>query len=151
MAALTKARKTKPVFFTLRAYKMKADAVIYPGGIVCIDATGYAIAGETATGLVTKGIAAANADNVWDNTGGADGAKSVVVMASQGPQGRIAYWLGNASAGDAVTQAEVGRIVYVKDDQTVMKTSSGASPAGKCLEVSETDGVLVEFVLEPLS
>ena len=146
MTALTKARKTEPVPFTLRAYKMKATTKIYPGGMVGIDASGWAVPADEDDTLVIKGIAAETPKNVYDNSTGANGDVSVVVQGSKGAWGRVGYWLANAAGGDAVTQAEVGRVVFVKDDQTVQKTSTGTCIAGKCLEVNSTKGVLVEFI-----
>lgn len=147
MAALTKARKTEPVIYTVRRLKMKADAVIYPGAIVCLDA-GYAIPGVTDTDLVTKGIAAPHPElkAVYDNTGGASGAIDVVVLGPDaGAGGKQAFWVDNASAGNAVTQAEVGTSCYVFDDHTVTKTSTGRSIAGEVLAVDATKGVLVQI------
>src|SRR5689334_21133867 len=81
--AQSKARKTKPVHFTTRACKMKDDSVIYPGGMVGIDATGYAVPASADDARVIKGIAAENAKNIWDNTNGGDGGMSVVVQGSK--------------------------------------------------------------------
>lgn len=147
MAALTKARKTEPVIYTVRRYKMAADAVIYPGAIVCLDA-GYAIPGATDTDLITKGIAASHPElkAVYDNTGGANGAMEVVVLGPDaGAGGKQAFWLDNATAGNAVAQTEVGTDCYVLDDHTVTKTATGRSIAGEVLAVDATKGVLVQF------
>jgi hypothetical protein len=51
------------------------------------------------------------------------------------------------SAGDAVTQAELGKTCYIVDDETVSKSNAGGntqSAAGKVVGV-EADGVWVEI------
>lgn len=52
-------------------------------------------------------------------------------------------WLAN-SASTPVTQAYVGQVVYVQDNQTATITASANAVAGICWEVSSLNGVLVE-------
>jgi len=108
---------------------------IYAGALVAANATGFATPGATATTLTYLG----RAEQFVDNTGGADAAKSVVVR-----RGKAFKW--KNSAGDAVTQAEMGKTCYIVDDETVSKTNAGGntqSAAGKVVGV-DSDGVWVE-------
>ena len=108
---------------------------IWAGSLVCINATGLAVPGATATTLKSAGIAEHRADN----TGGAAGA--IRVRVRKGP-----HRLANSAAADAITLAEVGSDCYVVDDQTVAKTSGSntRSVAGKVFDV-DADGVWVDF------
>jgi predicted RecA/RadA family phage recombinase len=60
---------------------------------------------------------------------------------------RGVFRFANSAAGDAIGRTEIGKTVYVVDDQTVAKTdNSGARPAaGKCFDV-DANGVWVEFL-----
>lgn len=117
------------------ALPVKANTKIYAGALVVIDA-GYAAPGRTATGLIAAGVAQATVDN----TGGAAGAKTIEVR--RGP-----HKFKNSSAGDAIAQADVGKTVYIVDDETVAKTDGTGtrSAAGRVLAI-ESDGVFVEIV-----
>lgn len=88
-----------------------AGAKIHHGALVVMDA-GFAKPAATAVGLVTLGIA----EESVDNTGGAAGAKRVLVK-------RGCFLFANL-AGDAITEADIGKDAYVVDDQTVAKTSA---------------------------
>lgn len=54
-----------------------------------------------------------------------------------------AEWLENATAADAVTATDVGKVCFCLDDQTVTITPLGRQVAGVTLKVSSTEGVLV--------
>lgn len=110
-----------------------ANAKIYGGALVATNATGFAVPGSVATTLISQG----RAESLVDNTGGADGAKTVLVRRQK------AFKFLNHGA-DLVVQADFGKTCYIVDDQTVAKTTGGAtrSAAGKVLGV-EADGVWV--------
>ena len=116
---------------------VKASAVIYPGALVALDGA-VARPAATATGLRVLGRAETRADN----STGADGAIVVAVRAGT-------YRYENATAGDAITTAHIGRTAYAVDDQTVALTAAPAngsptrSPAGVVRDVDAT-GVWVE-------
>jgi hypothetical protein len=133
MAALTSARATRKYSWDTVPYqinvKMKGSTTIYQGGLVVLDG-GYAKPGVTATALVAFGRAEETRTNA-----GADGADSILVTFG-------AFKWANSGGGDAVTDAHVGALCYVVDDQTVMITSAGKSAAGRVLAV-ESDGVFV--------
>jgi hypothetical protein len=111
-----------------RHLKVKAATKIYQGGLVVIDA-GYAKPGATATGLITAGVAM----ETVDNTSGGNGDLSCKVWAG-------VFQFNNAGGGDAITQAEVGTVCYVTDDNNLMKTATGKSKAGEVIQV-DSDGV----------
>ncbi|SPW34062.1 Uncharacterised protein [Edwardsiella tarda] len=110
----------------------EAGAKIDAGHLVCVNGAGYAIAGA-------KGQQSAGrfCDEAVDNTGGAQGARSVMVRRG------LAVFLENNS-GSAVTQAEVGKSCYLHDSVTVSKTDGGNAPVvGRVLTVSADSGVQV--------
>jgi hypothetical protein len=111
-----------------------ASAVIYAGALV-VNNAGYAAPGSVATTLVALG----RAEESVDNTGGANGAKSVTVR-------RGVFKFKNSSAGDAIGLTELGKDVYIVDDETVAKTNgtNTRSVAGKVRGV-DSDGVWVEI------
>lgn len=131
---LTADRNTPMKDGELISVPVAANAVIHAGGLTVADATGYAAPGSVATTLTYLG----RAEESVDNTGGANGAKTVLVRRKK------AFKFANSGA-DAVTQAELGKTCYVVDDQTVAKTNgtNTRSAAGTVLGV-EADGVWVE-------
>lgn len=136
MAALTAARNTRRMVSEVDqvwAFKMAA-VKIYQGSLVVIRA-GYARPGATATGDIAVG----RATKTVDNSAGAAGDLWIEVDSG------IFKWANDT--GDALAQADVGAEVYVTDDQTVSKTATGKSVAGKLYQV-DSDGVWVKTVLE---
>ena len=133
MAALTSARATRKYSWDTVPYqitvKMKGSTTIYQGGLVVLDG-GYAKPGATAAGLVAFGRAEETKTN-----SGSDGDVSILVSFG-------AFKWANSAAGDAVTDANVGALCYVVDDQTVMITATGKSAAGRVLSV-DSEGVFV--------
>lgn len=115
------------------AVPVAANAKIDQGELVVIDA-GYAKPGATAENLIALG----RAEESKDNTGGANGAVYIVVR-----RGVFAY--DNASAGNAVTAAELGKTIYINDASTVTKTATGRSAAGVCRGFTDDGQVWVEI------
>lgn len=111
-----------------------ASAVVHAGALVVANATGYAAPGSTALNLTYLG----RADEACDNTGGANGDKTVMVR-----RGKAFKW-GN-SGGDPVTQASLGKVCYIVDDETVSATNGGGTQSAAGVVVGiESDGVWVE-------
>jgi hypothetical protein len=142
MASLTASRSVSrkgaemtatPPVITLQ---MKANAIVFKGGLVATDSTGYVISGANigATGLKIWGIATKDVNN----TGGSNGALSVDVV-------RGIYPFANLG-GDPVVQADVGSTVYADDDQTVRHSSntSTRSNAGLFIGFDENGLPLVQ-------
>jgi predicted RecA/RadA family phage recombinase len=110
-----------------KSYPMLTNVKIYAGTLVCVDTAGYAKAAADGAGLKVVGVA----DVTVDNTGGASGDKSIKVR-------RGVFKLPAAS----ITQAMVGKLMYVVDDQTVddAKGTNGVK-AGRLVEfLSTTEG-----------
>lgn len=113
---------------------VKAATIIPAGALVVVDATGYAVPASSATGLRAAGRAARRVDN----SGGANGTKRIRVD-------RGAFPANNATAGDAVTQADLLADVYFLDDNTYTRTSTGRSIAGKLVGFDESGRPVVEI------
>lgn len=131
MAALKKDRGTPARAGDLLRVKVKGSTKIHAGSLVFSDG-GHAIPAKKATGLVALG----RAEEAVDNGSGSDGDLTVLVR-------RGVFRWANATGAGAAGDAETGKDVYALDDQTVTKTSTGASKAGKCLGV-DSEGVWVE-------
>lgn len=134
MTATAKDRNTPMKDGELVAVPVAANAVIPAGVIVVANATGFAANGTTATGLTYLG----RSDEAVDNTGGADGAKNILVRRGK------AFLFDNLGA-DPVTQASLGKLCYIADNQTVAGTSASntRSAAGTVIGV-DADGVWVQ-------
>lgn len=130
---LTADRNTQMQDGGLIPVPMAAGVKIYGGSLVAANATGYATPGAAAANLTYLG----RAEEMVDNAAGADGAKSVLVRRGK------AFRFANSGA-DPVTQASVGKLCYIVDDQTVALTNGNGtrSPAGVVLAVG-ADGVVV--------
>jgi len=128
MAALTTDRVTRKKYTTNeQSYAVKTNVKIYSGGLVGIDSAGFAVAGANAAALKIVGVA----KNTVDNTGGADGALRVNVE-----EGLFLF------GATAITQAMVGQMMYVVDDQTFDDAlGTNGNKAGRLIEfVSTTSG-----------
>ncbi len=118
---------------------VKAGAVILQGCAV-VALAGIAIDGRAATTraelstMLVVGLAAHSVTG-----GAADGDERVEID----PQ--IAR-LVNSAAGDAITAADIGKLCFLADNQTVAKTIGGGARAiaGKVIDV-DADGVWVDF------
>lgn len=116
---------------TIVSYRVKGTTKIYKGSLVALNG-GYAAPGATATGRIAVG----RAEETVDNTSGSDGDKRVKVS-----QGCFAW--DNATSTDACTAADIGSDVYMVDDHTITHTSTGASKAGKLVDILSTGQVVV--------
>jgi hypothetical protein len=135
MAALTEdTNRLKKGQISLQRYPVAADAVIYYGAIVCINASGYLAAAADAANFKCVGIA----EESFDNTGGSNG------------DGHVRVYRGAAkvatTGGSAVAQANVGGDAVILDDNTVVLAAGATNDivAGEVLEV-EADGVWINF------
>ncbi|MFN3370995.1 MAG: hypothetical protein ACK4Z0_05660 [Sphingomonadaceae bacterium] len=136
MVALTDDRNTPRREGLDFVFPMAANELIYAGAIVMLNADGRARKGAAATGQRAAGIAQERKQN-----GATPGAETVRVWPG-------IFKLANATAADAITQADVGADVFILDDQTVARTNGSGtrSVAGRCLGV-EPDGVWVRIGL----
>jgi hypothetical protein len=134
MAALAANRATPvrgPEGRILRTrFPVKGATTIYKGSIVAINA-GYLAPAADAAGLIVVGVAQEKVVNA-----GADGAAFCYVDC-----GAVFRF---ASTG--VVAADVGKIAYVADDQTVQDaTGTNSIIAGRIMELETTDVVWVRI------
>ncbi|NVF15991.1 MULTISPECIES: hypothetical protein [Vreelandella] len=135
MTAATKNRNTPHRLGLSRGLLVAAAAECFAGTIAVINATGFTEPGKTATGLVAAGVF----EHYQDNTDGADGDEVVEVK-------RGNFHLANSAGADEITAADIGKVCYIVDDQTVAKTSDTdtRSPAGIVDDVDDA-GVWVNI------
>ncbi len=135
MAALSNVRDTSELMQEAKflSLPVKANTTIYQGGIVALDADGYAIPGKKAAGLTAAG----RAEETVENTG-EDGEQSICVARG------VFVFDNTATAANKITQAHLLKPCYIEDDQTVTALATGASAAGIVIRIDE-DGVAVEI------
>jgi hypothetical protein len=119
MTAAAADRMTQTKDLANKAYPVKGTTKIYAGTMVGINADGFAVPAADAAALAVAGKAKALADNT-----GADGAINVVVE-----RGVFLF------AATSITQAMVGEVMYVVDDQTFDDTKgTNGVKAGRLVE-----------------
>jgi len=142
MAALTASRNTlRKGFETLVPslnYGIKGGSKVQLGGMVAIDPTGYIVPMTAATGLVPAGVVGSVPPTGLDNTSGANGAISCEVR-------RGIFLLDAGTAGDAVTQANVGLSAFAMDDHTVSPVGTGRTKVGVFTEIDASGQVWVQI------
>jgi hypothetical protein len=92
-------------------------------------------------GTTTEVVAGVTHDAYDNSTGAADDVKGELY---EGPH----YF--DAHATNPPTIADIGKMGYMSDNQTVSKTSTDGSPAG-VIEMVDSDGVLVNIGKRPLA
>lgn len=110
-----------------RTFPVAANAVIYAGALVAINASGYLVPASADTTLKIVGIACTE----LDATGLANGAEEMEVDHG------IAL-LENSTAGEALTAASVDGTCYAADDQTVAKTDGSTAGTAQVSELTVT-------------
>lgn len=135
MVALTSERNTKTRLGDLRHDALAAAVKVFTGSIVMRNAAGYLTKGATATGCFGLG----RAEETVDNGAGAAGDASLTYRTGQ-------FCFANAGS-DPITQADVGKLCYIVDDQTVAKTNGTGtrSPAGIVEGIEGAGAVWVRF------
>jgi hypothetical protein len=135
MTALTAPRNTSTRLGNKVADPVAAATTIYAGSIVCLDASGNAVPGSTATTLKARGVAVQSVDN----SAGVAGDLTIESL-------RDAAHFANSSGADEVLRTHIGSNAYIVDDQTVAATdgTSTRSVAGKIIDV-DAAGVWIEF------
>jgi hypothetical protein len=124
MAGLTKDRATPYRDGIEIDFPVAASTKIFAGSLVCANTSGYAVPAADTAGLKFLGMALEQ----MDNTGGANGAKTVRLR-------RTGNFLFDAAS---ITQAMVGTAMYVVDDHTI------DDAAGPTNDVRV--GILVKYV-----
>jgi hypothetical protein len=112
---------------------VNGGSILLAGTIGCLNTEGNAVPATAAVSLICQG----RVETTVDNTAGADAAVSVDIRPG------VFKWA-NSAAGDQITKAEIGKLCWLVDNQTVAKTSNAEarSPAGVVVDV-ESDGVWV--------
>ena len=134
MTALSSELNTQTRIGDLRVEPVAASVKILGGSLIMRNASGYLTKGATATGCVGVG----RAEKTVDNTSGAAGTVSVEYRLGS-------YLFANSAAGDLITIAEIGKVCYIVDDQTVAKTDGTGtrSRAGIVDGIEASGGVWV--------
>lgn len=107
---------------------LAAAAVVYKGGIVCVNASGYGVPGADASGFL--GVIGVAAESKTGGTSAGD--VSVIVEA-----GVFQF------AATAVTQGMLGAAMYVVDDNTVDNSSTNGQYVGPMVKFVSTTLVWV--------
>lgn len=136
MVALTADRSTvRRENADIETHPVKAGAKIFQGALVCLDASGWAQPGATATTLTALGRAEYRADN----SGGGNGDVNVAVR-------RGVLCFANSGSGDLITRADIGKPAYVVDDQTLAKTNGGGTrSAAGIIRDADAQSVWIEI------
>ncbi len=132
--ALTADRNTPKKDGELISVPVAANAKCFAGGLAVADANGYAAPGSTALNLTYLG----RFEEQVDNTGGANGDKSVAISRGK------AFKFANDGV-DPVTQASLGQVCYIVDDETVAATNgAGTRSAAGIVVALDSNGVWVQ-------
>lgn len=112
---------------------LKSGEVAEKGKLACLDTAnnGALVAGKTAVGLVPIGIFA--------ETLTGDGVKTISVQMFH--ELKMFWWVNDTVS--AVTAADIGLLVSIKDAQTVSHDATGRSVAGLAMAIDSAKGVLV--------
>ena len=129
--ALSADKDAKRADGKLKEFSTYQSTTIYKGGMVCINSTGYAIAGANTSGLKFVGIAYEKCDN----STGSSGDKYVRVEET----GEFEMNMTGASI------AHVGIQAYLVDDTTVASTASNSVKCGKITEYVSSGVVRVKI------
>lgn len=110
---------------------VKSNVIIYAGSLVCVDSSGLANPAADTSGFAVVGRAESTVDN---RTAVYEATKTV----------KIARGVFRWANADNIAVADIGKIVYVTDDQTVNKTGGGQNIiAGTVVDV-DSSGVWVD-------
>jgi len=134
MTALATGRNTPYRLPGLLSGALAASVVVFAGAIVMRNASGYLTKGATGLNLVGAGVAEEA------KTGGASAGDETIRYRAD------VHRLANSASTDEITIADIGKVCFCVDDQTVAKTSGSGtrSPVGFVADVDSL-GVWVEF------
>lgn len=124
MTALAAERDTpKRSTETPYAFKQKGNTKVYNGSLVGIGTDGYARPAADTAGMFVPGRANATVDGTSAGPYGllADDDARLMIQAEPG------IFSFATSGGSAITQAQVGELAYVLDDQTVVQAAGTAN------------------------
>ena len=135
MTALIAGRNTPAKAGDMQVGKLAASVTAYAGAMLMRNAAGFIVPASTALNLTGVG----RAEETVNNSTGAAGDASIIFMG-----GRFRY--ANSAAADEITMADIGKVCFAVDDQTVAKTD-GTGTRSKAGIVDDVDvlGVWVRF------
>lgn len=114
-----------------QVYPVAASTTIYKGALVAINSSGYLVPASDTAGLRLAGVAMEGKDNSSGSNGDLECKCAVTgvfpVVAS------------------SITQAMVGRMLYIVDDQTVDETTTNWVPAGILREYTSATAGYIEI------
>jgi hypothetical protein len=145
MTALAAARNTPKLgpgetILSMIDVPLKALTVVYQGGIVVLDTTGYGVAATAAVGLIACGILNSERSAAPSLTGGASNGDVIA---------RVAQGVFRMANGDTIAQVNVGQVCYLLDDATVTKADgSGARSVAGIIVGVDSSGVYVSMSLQ---
>ncbi|UCE26827.1 MAG: hypothetical protein JSW52_10855 [Candidatus Coatesbacteria bacterium] len=132
MTALTENYDAERKDGILITYPVSAGETVYKGALVCLDADGYVVPGDDASGYAFVGVSYEKADN----TDGADGDATARVW-------KVGTYV--FAADFTAGQEDVGSEVYVVDDNTVSTSTTYAVACGTVVEVISSASVRVRI------
>ena len=135
MVVLNTERNTALRLGDLRYDLVAASMKIFGGALVMRNAAGFLTKGAVATGCFGVG----RADETADNSAGVAGALGLNYRTG-------CFAFANSAAGDLIVQADIGKLCYIVDDQTVAKTDgTGTRSRAGIVEGLEGAGVWVRM------
>jgi hypothetical protein len=130
-AALSAERDTPQRLNQYTSLTMASNVIIYAGSLVCVNSSGLAVPAADSSGYAVVGRAEQTVDN-----------RTAVYVATKAI--KLAKGVFRWANGDVIAAADIGKIVYVTDDQTVNKTGGGQNIiAGTVVDV-DSSGVWVD-------
>lgn len=135
MVALTADRNTSARIGDMRVDPVAAAVRVWAGSIVMRNAAGLLTKGAVAVG----GVGVGRAESTVDTTAGAAGAVSLEYRTG-------CFRFADATAGDLIVQADIGKACFILDDQTVARTDGGATRSrARIVDGMIRTGVRVRF------
>lgn len=135
MTALSAERNTRRRQGDSQVEALAASVKVFAGSLVMRNAAGHLTKGITATGATGVGRAGCTADN----SAGAAGALTLEYR-------RGIFLFANSAGGDLITIADLGKLCYIVDDQTVAKSDgTGTRSRAGIVDGIESNGVWVRM------
>jgi len=127
MSVLTENYDAQGKAGALVSYPVAGTTHIYKGSLVCVNSDGYAVPGADSADYAFVGVAYEETNN----TSGSAGDRRVRLLKT----GSFVY-----SKEDA-QQSDLGKLMYLSDDNTVADSTSHSVPAGIVVEVPNSSQV----------
>ncbi len=152
MAALTSSRNTpeKGDDGRMRTYGVEANTNVYLGGIVALDANGYAVPASATTTTANALKIIGRAESMVDGMPGENAINNPGAAGAISVEARKGVFLYDQD--NSITIAQLGAVCFAIDDHTVTANdrASGASvqqyaAAGQVIEITPSGQVWVDF------